>query len=161
MYLHEDDVETLRNSEMWDDTEDFVVVDNQDKPEPEIVHREKKITPPSMNEPGIDFGALYREAQQTIVKKDEIIQDLAYRLGKSESELKHSIPLIEYKKATFLLESAKTKTDSDSMVLSWKIHELEKEMGKRNSYILWLATLLIIVIAFSLVVFFYSRFIPV
>jgi beta-lactamase regulating signal transducer with metallopeptidase domain len=45
-------------------------------------------------------------------------------------------------------------------VLSGKIHDLEKEVGKRNSYILWLATLLIIVITFSLVVFFYSRFIP-
>lgn len=160
MYLHEDDVETLRLTEVGDDREEFVVVDKEDKPEPEIVHRDKQVTPPSMKDSSVDFWTLYRDAQQTIVKKDEIIQDLAYRLGKSESDLKNSIPLVEYKKATFLLESAKTKTDSDATALSGKIHDLEKEVGKRNSYILWLATLLIIVITFSLVVFFYSRFIP-
>lgn len=160
MYLHEEDVENLRLSEIGEDTEEFVVVENQWKPEPEIVHREKQLTPHNAKEQGIDFSTLYRDAQQTIIKKDEIIQDLAYRLGKSETELKNSIPLVEYKKATFLLESAKTKTDSDANILSWKIHDLEKEMGKRNSYILGLATLLIIVITFSLVVFFYSRFIP-
>ena len=83
----------------------------------------------------MDFSTLYREAQATIVKKDEIIQDLAYRLGKTESELQHSIPLVEYKKATFLLESAKTKTDTDATLLSSKVSTLEKEVGKRNSYI--------------------------
>lgn len=160
MYLHEDDIETLRLSEVGEDEEEFVVIDKQNKPEPEIVHREKQVAPQSPKESGIDFPTLYREAQQNIIKKDEIIQDLAYRLWKSEAELKSSIPLVEYKKATFLLESAKTKTDSDASSLSWKIHDLEKEVGKRNSYILWLATLLIIVITFSLVVFFYSRFIP-
>lgn len=160
MYLHEEDVENLRLSEVGEDTEEFVVIDSQWKPEPEIIHREKQLAPKNMKDQGIDFSTLYRDAQETIIKKDEIIQDLAYRLGKSETELKNSIPLVEYKKATFLLESAKTKTDSDANFLSWKIHDLEKEMWKRNSYILWLATLLIIVITFSLVVFFYSRFIP-
>lgn len=160
MYLHEDDVETLRESEGWDNGEEFVIIDKEDRPEPEIVHREKNVTLPTMKDSSIDFWTLYREAQQAIIKKDGVIQDLAYRLGKSESELKNSIPLVEYKKATFLLESAKTKTDSDATALSGKIHDLEKEVGKRNSYILWLATLLIIVITFSLVVFFYSRFIP-
>jgi excisionase family DNA binding protein len=160
MYLHEDDVENLRLSEVGEDEEEFVVVDKEQKAEPEIVHREKQIAPQVHKENGIDYSTLYRDAQQSIIKKDELIQDLAYRLGKSEAELKNSIPLVEYKKATFLLESAKTKTDSDSTMLSGKIHDLEKEVWKRNSYILWLATLLIIVITFSLVVFFYSRFIP-
>lgn len=160
MYLHEDDVENLRLSEIGEDEEEFVIVDKEKKSEPEIVHREKQVVPQVHKENGVDYSTLYRDAQQNIIKKDELIQDLAYRLGKSEAELKNSIPLVEYKKATFLLESAKTKTDSDSTMLSGKIHDLEKEVGKRNSYILWLATLLIIVITFSLVVFFYSRFIP-
>jgi excisionase family DNA binding protein len=136
MYLHEDDVEQLRLSEVGEHEEEFIVIDSQNKQEPEIVHREKQVAPQNVKESGIDFPTLYREAQQNIIKKDEIIQDLAYRLGKSEAELKNSIPLVEYKKATFLLESAKTKTDSDSTVLSGKIHDLEKEVGKRNSYIL-------------------------
>jgi hypothetical protein len=136
MYLHEDDVEQLRLSEVGEHEEEFIVIDSQNKQEPEMVHREKQVAPQNVKESGIDFPTLYREAQQNIIKKDEIIQDLAYRLGKSEAELKNSIPLVEYKKATFLLESAKTKTDSDSTVLSGKIHDLEKEVGKRNSYIL-------------------------
>jgi hypothetical protein len=159
MFLHEEDVETLRLAEVWEDTEEYVIIDNSDKPEPEIVHREKKIA--HRGTVGMDFSALYREAQDHIVKKDEIIQDLAYRLGKTETELANSIPLVEYKKATFLLESAKTKTDTDASMLGQKVNTLEKEVSKRNSYIFGLATLLVIVIAFSLFVFFYFRFLVV
>jgi excisionase family DNA binding protein len=156
IFLHEDDVETLRLTEVSEDTEEYVVMDSSEKPEPEIVHREKKIVHREAG--GIDFPTLYREAQDHIMKKDEIIQDLSYRLGKAETELTNSIPMVEYKKATFLLESAKTKTDSDATLLTAKVSTLEKEIGKRNSYILGLATLLLLVITFSLVVFFYSRF---
>jgi hypothetical protein len=85
---------------------------------------------------GPNFVTLYETAQKTIVKKDEIIQDLAYRLGKAETELKSSIPLTEYKKTTFLLESAKAKTDSDAVVLSDKIGTLESEITKKNSAII-------------------------
>jgi type III secretory pathway lipoprotein EscJ len=45
--------------------------------------------------------------------KDRIIQDLSYRAGHAESELKNSVSMIEYKKQSFLLESAKAKTEED------------------------------------------------
>jgi hypothetical protein len=106
---------------------------------------------------GSNYIQLYETSQKIIFKKDEIIQDLAYRLGKSESELKNSIPLIQYKKATFLLESAKSKTDEDAVVLSSKIGSLEKELIKRNSAILGLAILFVLVLAFSVVFFLYTQ----
>ncbi len=61
-----------------------------------------------------DLTRFFEETQAVMAKKDEIIQDLSYRLGKSETELQNSIPLVEYKKATYLLESAKIKGDEDT-----------------------------------------------
>lgn len=91
------------------------------------------------------------------MKKDEIIQDLSYRLGKTETELKNTIPLVEYKKATYLLESAKSKGDEDIHGLSDKVTTLEKEILKRNSMILGLTILFILVLAFSIVFFLFTR----
>lgn len=104
-----------------------------------------------------NFVELYDSAQRSIVKKDEIIQDLSYRLGRTEAELKNAIPLIEYKKATFLLESAKNKSDTDALGLGNKIEHLEKEITKRNSAILGLAILFVLVLAFSVVFFLYTK----
>jgi ABC-type Na+ efflux pump permease subunit len=153
-FLHEEDVEALRTALGTGDGEEYIVVDRGDREEPEIVHREKKVA--LKQEGGIDFSTLYREAQEIIVKKDEIIQDLAYRLGKSETELTHSIPMVEYKKATFLLESAKNKTDTDAQSLTSKISILEKEVEKRNSQIAGLMFLFILVLAFSVIFFLYT-----
>lgn len=91
-----------------------------------------------------------------IARKDETIQDLSYKLGKTETELKNTIPLVDYNKATFLLESAKTKGTEDVVTLSDKIAGLEKEITKRNGAILSLALLFVLVLAFSVVFFFFS-----
>jgi hypothetical protein len=159
MFLHEDDVELIRVTDVSRPEEEYIVFDESDRDEQEIVSRVK----PEKREvatytPSADYMDLYERAQKAIVKKDEVIQDLAYRLGKSESELKSSIPLAEYKKTTFLLESAKAKTDSDAIVLSDKIGTLEKELNKRNSAILGLAILFISVLLVSVVFFVSTQF---
>lgn len=105
----------------------------------------------------IELARFYEETQILITKKDEAIQDLSYRLGKSEAELRNSIPLTEYKKATYLLESAKSRSDEDAKNLSDTISTLEKEIIKRNSMILGLTILFILVLAFSLVFFLFAR----
>ena len=152
-FLEEDDVEMLRatSPERWDDT--ILILDSEPHDAPEIVTRERSVS----REKAPDFSTLYSDAQKIIAKKDEIIQELSYKLGKSETELKNSIPLIEYKKTTFLLEWAKNKTDTDALALGSKIQYLEKEMSKRNSAILGLAILFILVLAFSVVFFLYMK----
>ncbi len=156
MFLHEDDIETLRLLESPHKEEDYVVVFDEKDDSHEIINPTREIVQQNAtNLP--DFSRLYEDSQNIIQKKDEIIQDLSYRLGKSETELKNSIPLVEYKKATFLLESAKNKTDSDAQSLGGRIASLEKEISKRNSAILSLAILFVLVLAFSVVFFLYTQ----
>lgn len=137
MFLHEEDVELVRQGDADKSTDEYMVIDESEKLEPEIVSRAaSRETVPVVYADGPNYIELYKKAENLIAKKDETIQDLAYRLGKAEVELKNSIPLTEYKKTTFLLESAKAKTDSDAVELSGKISTLEKEITKRNSAIL-------------------------
>ena len=58
---------------------------------------------------------------------------------------------MEYKKTTFLLESAKSKSDSDAEVLTKKITTLELEVNKRNSALVTLVILFILVLGFSVI----------
>lgn len=152
MFLEEEDVETIRSLDTARSREDYEVMMNDDSIKHEIVHPVVQDT--SMT---TEFTRLYTEAQEIIAKKDAVIQDLAYRLWKSETELKGSISMIEYKKATFLLESAKSKNDQDSQVLTEKVSHLETEITKRNAMIISLAILFALVLAFSVMFFFYTR----
>jgi hypothetical protein len=159
MFLHEEDVEQIRTTDQGRHDEEYIVIDDSDKIEHEIIPRGiVRETIPVVYADWPNYVSLYEKAEKTIAKKDEIIQDLAYRLGKAETELKSSIPLTEYKKTTFLLESAKAKTDSDAIALTDKIAILEKDMAKKNSSILGLAILFILVLAFSVVFFLYTQF---
>lgn len=155
-FLEEDDVESLRIA-LGKGEGDYVVItdieETVEKIEPEIVTKSRSVS----REKSADFATLYADARDIIAKKDQIIQDLSYRLGKSETELKNSIPLVEYKKTTFLLEGAKNKVDADAELLWSKVSFLEKEIEKRNSAILGLAILFVLVLAFSVVFFLYMK----
>ncbi len=156
MFLEEDDIETLRNLDPSRREETYEVIHESPKKSQDMP--EKMMTIQSIDTQALtEFTRLYDDAKRVIAKKDDIIQDLSYRLGKSETELKNSIPLVEYKKATFLLESAKTKNDEDKEDLSGKVSNLEKEINKRNSAIIALAMLFVLVLAFSMVSLFYTR----
>lgn len=157
MFLDDGDVENIRLSDPARREEDYIVImDSDDTTE---VSEYSQDMVPSYSDTALvsEFSRFYSETQAVITKKDEIIQDLSYRLGKSETELQNSIPMMEYKKATFLLESAKAKSDEDGKVLSDKITTLEKEIIKRNSMILGLTILFILVLAFSVVFVLFTR----
>ncbi len=143
MFLEEDDVEQVRLSDPSRREEDYIVIldgketEEEYEMEGEILDgNRRQVVSHSQQQMIPEFLRLYDEAIINIAKKDDIIQDLSYRLGKSETELKNSIPLVEYKKTSFLLESAKSKSDSDAESLSTKVQVLEKEISKRNSMIL-------------------------
>ncbi len=99
----------------------------------------------------VDYRHLYEQSQETIDKKDTLIQDLSYKLWKTETELQNSISLIEYKKATFLLESAKERNETDSKTLQYTVSGLEHELKKRNTIIIGLSILFVLALAFSAV----------
>ena len=156
MFLEEDDVETIRNQDPSRREETYEVI--HDSPKKSKNMPDNDIVIHSVDNQAItEFTRLYDDAKRIISKKDEIIQDLSYRLGKTETELKNSVSLVEYKKATFLLESAKSRNDEDKEDLSGKLENLEKEINKRNSALIALALLFVLVLAFSIVFFFYTR----
>lgn len=109
LYLHDEDVERLRAGGIQ---EDFVImtgdsdsyVDTQDEAVVTL-HSTPKHTMRDM----VNYRDLYDQANEKIAVKDKMIQELSYRLGQSETELKNTISISEYKKATFLLESAKSQ----------------------------------------------------
>jgi excisionase family DNA binding protein len=128
MYLEEDDIETLRMADPARREEDYIVI-HDDTPEreiPEIVTKERQITDPKQTNMALaEIVRIYEDAQGQIARKDATIQELSYKLGKAEVELANSVPALEYKKNTFLLESAKAKSDNDTDTLSKKILSLE------------------------------------
>lgn len=151
MFLEEDDVESIRLADPARKSEDYVVI------------TEKKITPELSTEKSTalaqknhsaaltELVRLYEDSQAIIAKKDSTIQELSYKLGKAETELANSIPALEYKKATFMLESAKSKSDTDVQVMNSKISILESEVNKRNSALVALAILFVLVLAFAVI----------
>lgn len=158
MFLEDDDVELIRNMDPARREEDYVIIMDDDKvPTHEIVQPSKWLSAVDNNSAAItELVRLYEETRSLIARKDETIQDLSYKLGKTETELRNTIPLVDYNKATFLLESAKTKWTEDTATLSDKIAGLEREITKRNGAILSLALLFVLVLAFSVVFFFFS-----
>jgi len=160
MFLEDEDVETLRNMDPARREEDYVIIMDEDKntsPKHEIVQpKGQKNLAVADSTAVTELVRLYEETRGIIARKDETIQDLSYKLGKAETELRNTIPLVDYNKATFLLESAKTKGNEDTVQYSQKIENLEKEISKRNGAILSLALLFVLVLAFSVVFFFFS-----
>jgi hypothetical protein len=54
-----------------------------------------------------NLDRIYSDLKQEILKKDEIIQTLAMRVGKAEEVAKNSISINDFKKSQFLLEESK------------------------------------------------------
>lgn len=92
----------------------------------------------------VDYRDLYEEILRKVEEKDRIIQDLSYRTGQAESELKNSVSMIEYKKQTFLLESAKAKTDDDIKVAEGEVLKLKEEIVQ-SKFVLYLLIILVAV----------------
>lgn len=158
MFLDDGDVELVRQMDPARREEDYIVIMDDETPESALVQEySHELAPSGNNQIIAEFSRFYTETQALIAKKDETIQDLSYRLGKIESEITHTIPVTEYKKATYLLESAKSKSDEDTRTLTDKVTTLEKEIIKRNSMILGLTILFILVLAFSVVFFLFTR----
>lgn len=96
-----------------------------------------------------NIDSMYREALMNIEKKDEIIKDLSYRLWKAEIELKNSIPVLEYKKTTFLLESSTKKQEEEKKELTDKVDNLKEKI--KNQEFLNIILIIVFTILFLVV----------
>lgn len=153
MYLEEDDIEAIRMADPARREEDYTIVEStEERKIPEIVNSSTDIIDPKQNNVALaEIVRIYEDARSLIAEKDATIQTLSYKLWKIETELANSIPAMEYKKTTFLLESAKSKSDSDAEILTKKITTLESEVNKRNSALITLVILFILVLGFSVI----------
>ncbi len=159
MFLEEDDIETLRMTDPARREEDYIIINDDtldtttsESARPEFVARTRTMVNTNHdNSTLIEIVRIYEDARDQIAKKDSIIQELSYKLGKIETELSNSVPVLEYKKNSFLLESAKSRSDIDADILNKKISTLESDINKRNSALISLAILFVLVLAFSVI----------
>ena len=87
----------------------------------------------------VDYQDLFENAQKRIDEKDRVIRELSFRVGQAEAELKSSVSLIEFKKTSYLLEAAKSKSEEDKQVAQKEIESLSKRLESEKSVTMILA----------------------
>lgn len=122
IYLNNQDIEIIKN---WWIQEDYEVIRPSEKTEDSWFIIKALENTRSLN-------TLYEDAVRVIERKDEIIKDLSYKLWRAELELKNSIPILEYKKTTFLLESSNNKTTEEKKDLNNNIEYLKENIRNQQ-----------------------------
>ncbi len=149
VFLHDEDVRIIQNGGVQ---EDYIVLDSDGQ----VVvspHEESSFTRRSVV---VDYKQLFDDAQKALERKDVLIQELSYRAGQAESELKHSISLIEYKKATMLLESSKMHSEIERKNLDTKIGELTMNLEQKNTTNMILVILVSVLFVLAMILWFFS-----
>ncbi len=115
VFVHDGDLEILKN-ELGREVDDSARQEDVEFVKPKPVDGEIVFFDESKKDSGfrrkpviVDYQDLFEDAQKRIDEKDRVIRELSYRVGQAEAELKNSVSLIEFKKASYLLEAAKTK----------------------------------------------------
>lgn len=149
VYLHDEDVRIIQNGGIQ---EDYIVLDS-DGHMVTAPHEESSFTRrPVM----VDYKQLFDDAQKSIERKDTLIQELSYRAGQAESELKNSISMIEYKKATMLLESSKMHNEEERRNLDKKIGEISFDLEQKNTTNIILMILVSVLFIVAVILWFFS-----
>ncbi len=104
----------------------------------------------------VDYKQLFDDAQKSIERKDTLIQELSYRAGQAESELKNSISMIEYKKATMLLESSKMHSEAERKDLDKKIGEISLDLEQKNMTNIVLMILVSVLFVVAVILWFFA-----
>lgn len=141
VFLHDEDIKIIQNGGIQ---EDYIVIGADGEVAPTVADHSFTRRPVV-----VDYKDLFEEAQRSINRKDDLIRELSYRVGQAEAELKNSISMIEYKKATLLLESSNKKNEEEKKALEGAIESLEDRVIKGNSVniILFAALMLLLIIS--------------
>ena len=138
VYVKWSDVENLLWN--WETKQEVIVEQKVINTEPV---EQKTITRNDENIAGT-LWAIYKDLKEEIVKKDEIIQELAMRVWKAEEVAKNSVSLLDFKKSQYLLEESKSG-------LSKEVENLEKEKEKLEDELKYEKTSNMILIIFVIV----------
>lgn len=144
VFLHDDDIKIVQNGGIQ---EEYTILDTSDRYNESGFRREKLET---------DYKKLFEDEKSASERKDRIIQDLSYRVGAMEAELKNSISMIEFKKTTFLLESSKTKVEEEKTILNNKVADLQRKVSEGKTWNTALLILLIVLILLGFVGWFFT-----
>lgn len=136
--LHEEDVERLKRGGIQ---EEVTIVP---KPRADDGFRTRPI-----ESGGLDYKTLYEDAKAELERKDVSVREMAYALGKIEAELKNTISLAEHKKATYLLESSRSRTEEAAAKTKAEMASLEAALASNRTLntALGIATLVMVAIA--------------
>ena len=141
VFLNAQDVEILKS---WGIQEEYEIITPKEKSE------ESWFVTKALDN-SKNYKNLYEDSMKMIEKKDEIIKDLSYKLWKAEVELKNSVPMLEYKKATYLLESTTTKTEEDKKEVQSNIDNLKDNLRTQqllNIVLIWIFSIMVLVVFF-------------
>lgn len=144
IFIHDDDIRMMQSSEP-----ELIRATDSVKTEDIVFFEDVQDSGFRRKPVMVDYRDLYEDAMNRIAEKDRVIQDLSYRAGHAESELKNSISMIEYKKATFLLESAKSKTEEEKKQFETEIVKLKSDAKKSKTILYVLITLVLLLVAVS------------
>ncbi len=150
VFLHDEDIRIIQNGGIQ---EDYIVLDS-DGQVMVTSQEESSFTRRSINT--VDYKQLFDDAQKSIERKDTLIQELSYRAGQAEAELKNSISMIEYKKATMLLESSKMHSEEEKRSLDKKIGEISLDLEQKNMTNILLMILASILFFVAVILWFFA-----
>ncbi len=139
VYVKWSDVENLMWN--WNKKQEVIV-------EPKIVENINKTEEKQIvrNDENVSWTLwlIYKDLKEELIKKDEIIQNLAMRVWKAEEVAKNSVSLLDFKKSQYLLEESKTW-------LAKEVELLEKEKEKLSSELKYEKTSNTILIVFVVI----------
>ncbi|EKE28013.1 MAG: hypothetical protein ACD_3C00111G0030 [uncultured bacterium (gcode 4)] len=142
VFLHDQDIKIFKT---WWIQEDYEIIE----PASEVIFDTWFVT--KAIDSTRNYKNLYEDTQKIIEKKDEIIKDISYRLGKAEVELKNSIPMLEYKKTTFLLESSNNKIAEEKKEMNDNLENLKEKVRNQeliNIMLIAIFSIMLIVVFF-------------
>ena len=145
--LHKDDVNVLVNGGVQ---QDYEIV----TPETKKVSKEASTQMSSSTN-----GDLFEILNSKMQEKDDLIQELSYKLGKMETELKNSIPKLEHRKATLLLEESQHKRAEDTAQLKETNRVLWTQLSREKN----LSTVMIILafVLFMIMIFVLYKYLEI
>lgn len=144
IFLNNQDVEIIKK---WWLQEDYEIIEPKGTRKDTKETKEVKLFNIEENK---SYKDLYEDTSRVLEKKDDLIKDLSYKVGKLEMELKNSISLLEYKKTTFLLETTNVKSEDEKKELVQSLDILKERIRSQE----FLNIVLIIIFAITLIIVF-------
>jgi hypothetical protein len=150
VYVKWSDVENLLWN--WETKQEVIVEKKVNNVQLEDNFNNQKVVTQSNDNVSWTLWLIYKDLKKEIVKKDELIQQLAMRVWKAEEIAKNSVSLLDFKKSQYLLEESKSWLNKELENLETEKEKLEKELKyeKTSNIILIIFVLLLFIIAWTI-----------